>query len=265
MLQGMTETAATMRERDERAPGADDAPRPAPALDDLLEHGAPQLVQAGKLAALGELAGGVAHEINNPLFAILGLVEFLLREVEEGSKAHARLRLVQETGLEIKELVRALLAFAREPSGERGRVSLDEVVADALDLVRRTNAAKGVEVVERLLGEPVPVEASPNELKQVVLHLLANARQAMPDGGTVTVAVSRGPGHATVTVADSGPGVPEHLADWVFEPFATTRPDGTGLGLAISRAIARAHGGDLALETGGPGARLVLRLPLRAS
>ncbi|MGE5691089.1 MAG: sensor histidine kinase [Pseudomonadota bacterium] len=231
-------------------------------LDELLRLGAPAIVQTGKLTALGELAGGVAHEINNPLFAILGLVEFLLREVEEGTKAHQRLLLVQETGLEIKELVRAMLAFAREQSGERGTVSLDHVVADALALVRLTNAAKGFEIVERLHGQPLAVVASPNDLKQVVLHLVANARQAMPDGGTVTVGVSRGSEHATVTVADTGPGVPEASRSWIFEPFATTRDDGTGLGLAVARSIARAHGGDLDLETGGPGARFVLRLPL---
>jgi signal transduction histidine kinase len=169
---------------------------------------------------------------------------------------------VQETGLEIKEIVRAMLAFAREQSGERTVVSLDDVVADALDLVRRTNAAKGLEVVERLHGEALDVVASPNELKQVVLHLVANARQAMPDGGTVTVGVATGPEHATVTVADEGPGVPEGSREQIFEPFVTTRADGTGLGLAVSRAIARRHGGDLGLEAGGPGARFVLRLPL---
>jgi two-component system NtrC family sensor kinase len=251
----MVETAATMDDARLAEGGSGE-------LEELLRAGSPAFVQTGKLTALGELAGGVAHEINNPLFAILGLVEFLLREVDEGTKAHQRLLLVQETGLEIKEIVRAMLAFAREQSGERTVVSLDDVVADALDLVRRTNAAKGLEVVERLHGEALDVVASPNELKQVVLHLVANARQAMPDGGTVTVGVATGPEHATVTVADEGPGVPEGSREQIFEPFVTTRADGTGLGLAVSRAIARRHGGDLGLEAGGPGARFVLRLPL---
>src|SRR5215207_2128463 len=231
----MVETAATMDDA-RLAEGGNGE------LEELLRAGSPAFVQTGKLTALGELAGGVAHEINNPLFAILGLVEFLLREVDEGSKAHQRLLLVQETGLEIKEIVRAMLAFAREQSGERTVVSLDDIVADALDLVRRTNAAKGLEVVERLHGEPLDVVASPNELKQVVLHLVANARQAMPDGGTVAVGVASGPEHATVTVADEGPGVPEDAREQIFEPFVTTRADGTGLGLAVSRAIARRHG-----------------------
>ena len=125
-----------------------------------------QLVQSGKLAAIGELAAGVAHEINNPLFAILGLTEFLLKEAEPGSKALQRLELIQQTGLEIKEIVRALLDFARENAEERHVVPLEEVVQSTVDLVRRTNAHKGVELVDSYDGsardgdrEPEPAEA----------------------------------------------------------------------------------------------------------
>src|SRR5581483_9528394 len=107
-----------------------------------------QLVQSGKLAAIGELAAGVAHEINNPLFAILGLTEFLLKEAETGSKARERLELIQETGLEIKEIVRGLLDFARENAEERHTVDLGDVVRSTVELVRRTNAHKGVELVD---------------------------------------------------------------------------------------------------------------------
>ena len=125
-----------------------------------------QLVQSGKLAAIGELAAGVAHEINNPLFAILGLTEFLLKEAEPGSKAQQRLELIQQTGLEIKEIVRALLDFARENAEERHVVALDDVVRSTVDLVRRTNAHKGVELVDTyedagalVIREPEPAQA----------------------------------------------------------------------------------------------------------
>ena len=101
-----------------------------------------QLVQSGKLAAIGQLAAGVAHEINNPLFAILGLTEFLLKEAEPGSKAEQRLVLIQQTGLEIKEIVRALLDFARENAEERHVVALEDVIRSTVDLIRRTNAHK---------------------------------------------------------------------------------------------------------------------------
>jgi signal transduction histidine kinase len=224
-----------------------------------------QLVQSGKLAAIGELAAGVAHEINNPLFAILGLTEFLLKESEAGSKAHTRLELIHQTGLEIKEIVRALLDFARENTEERRIVSLDDVVRSTVDLVRRTNSHKGVELVDDYEGTDVLVNASPNQLKQVFLNLIANARQAMPDGGTVSLSVRRVGDRAIATVADDGPGIDPAVAERIFEPFFTTRrlTGGTGLGLSVSVGIAEAQGGRLTVASEpGAGATFTLCLPV---
>jgi PAS domain S-box-containing protein len=226
-----------------------------------------QLVQSGKLAAIGELAAGVAHEINNPLFAILGLTEFLIKEVDPASKMRSRLDLIQQTGQEIKEIVRALLDFARENAEERHLVALDEVVQQTVDLVRRTNAHKGVELIDSYDTHGAAVLASPNQLKQIFLNLVANARQAMPEGGTVRIDVRTEGGFAVVTVADTGPGIdPETLAR-IFEPFFTTKrlTGGTGLGLSVSLGIAEAHGGSLTVESApGHGAAFTLRLPLVA-
>jgi PAS domain S-box-containing protein len=224
-----------------------------------------QLVQSGKLTAIGELAAGVAHEINNPLFAILGLTEFLLKESEDGSRARHRLELIRETGLEIKEIVRALLDFAGENAEERHLVQIEDVVRSTVDLVRRTNARKGVELVDRYDAADALVLASQNQLKQIVLNLIANARQAMPLGGTVHVEVSRLGTHALVTVADDGPGIDPALLSRIFEPFFTTKRDlgGTGLGLSVSLGIAESHGGTLiASSEPGVGARFTVRLPL---
>jgi two-component system NtrC family sensor kinase len=223
-----------------------------------------QLVQSGKLAAIGELAAGVAHEINNPLFAILGLTEFLLKEAEPGSRPRQRLELIQQTGLEIKEIVRALLDFARENADERHVAPLEEVVRSTLDLVRRTNAHKGVELIDSYDGSGVLVHGSANQLKQIVLNLIANARQAMPQGGTVHVDVHRDGDCAVVTVADDGPGIEPSLLERVFEPFFTTKraTGGTGLGLSVSLGIAEAHGGTItATSELGRGAAFTLRLP----
>jgi len=224
-----------------------------------------QLVQSGKLTAIGELAAGVAHEINNPLFAILGLTEFLLKESDDGSRARRRLELIRETGLEIKEIVRALLDFAGENAEERRLVQIEDVVRATVDLVRRTNAHKGVELVDTYAAADALVLASPNQLKQIVLNLIANARQAMPLGGTVHVEVSRLGAHAVVTVADDGPGIDPALLARIFEPFFTTKRSvgGTGLGLSVSLGIAESHGGTLiASSERGAGARFTLRLPL---
>jgi PAS domain S-box-containing protein len=224
-----------------------------------------QLVQSGKLAAIGELAAGVAHEINNPLFAILGLTEFMLKEAEPESKAHQRLELIQQTGLEIKEIVRALLDFARENAEDRHEVALDDVVRSTVDLVRRTNAHKGVELVDSYEDAGALINASPNQLKQIFLNLIANARQAMPNGGTVTVDVRTEGRFAVATVCDDGPGIDPDVLGRIFEPFYTTKRNtgGTGLGLSVSLGIAEAHGGVLTAQSEvGSGAQFSLRLPL---
>jgi PAS domain S-box-containing protein len=225
-----------------------------------------QLIQSGKLASIGELAAGVAHEINNPLFAILGFVEFLLLDAEPGTKEHERLTLIQGTALEIKEIVRALLDFARERSDEQAVVSLRDVAGQTVELMRRTSAAKNVEIVELLGDDDVPVHASANKLKQIFVNLISNATHAMKcTGGTLTVEVGRDAVGAWAEVRDTGPGIPPEALERVFEPFYTTRRDsgGTGLGLSVSLGIAQAHGGSLAIDPNArEGAVFRLRLPL---
>jgi two-component system NtrC family sensor kinase len=220
-----------------------------------------QLVENGKLVAIGELAAGVAHEINNPLFAILALSEFLLKELEPGTRSYERVELIQTTGLEIKEIVRGLLDFGREGGEERSTIALDQVVRQTVALVRRTNAQKGISIVERYEG-PLFVDASSGQVKQVLLNLLGNARHATPDGGRIVVSVRRSDTEALVSIADSGPGVDESVRDRIFEPFFTTRRGaGAGLGLAVSLGIAQAHGGTIVLEPDTRGATFTLRLP----
>ena len=224
-----------------------------------------QLMQSGKLAAIGELAAGVAHELNNPLFAILGLTEFLLKESDDDSRARRRLELIQQTGLEIKEIVRALLDFARENAEERHVIPFEGVVRSTVDLVRRTNAHKGVELVETYDAPDALVNASPNQLKQIFLNLIANARQAMPLGGTVRIEVRRAGDHVAASVADDGPGIEPAVLARIFEPFFTTKRSsgGTGLGLSVSLGIAESHGGSLTASTEvGRGTTFTVRLPL---
>jgi two-component system NtrC family sensor kinase len=224
-----------------------------------------QLVQSGKLAAIGQLAAGVAHEINNPLFAILALTEFMLKDSVPGTKERERLELIQETGLEIKEIVRALLDFARENADERHVVPLEDVIRSTVDLIRRTNAHKGVELVDTYDDSGALVNASANQLKQVFLNLTANARQAMPNGGTIRVDMRRAGNSVIATVSDDGPGIEPEVLDHIFDPFFTTKRDsgGTGLGLPVSLGIAEMHGGSLtATSEPGHGATFTLRLPV---
>jgi len=224
-----------------------------------------QIVQSGKLAAIGELAAGVAHEINNPLFAILGLVEFLLKDAEPGTKAQERLELIQQTGLEIKDVVRALLDFARERSDEFETVVLSDVLEQTVDLVQRTTLRKEIELVERYAPEPLYAHASAGQLKQIVLNLMTNAQQAMGETGTITIELEREGTFALIRVSDTGPGIPADVLDRIFDPFFTTKRElgGTGLGLSLSQSIAVGHGGTLvAASPPSGGAEFTFRLPL---
>jgi PAS domain S-box-containing protein len=227
-----------------------------------------QMVQSGKLAAIGELAAGVAHEINNPLFAILGLVEFLLKEVEPGTKPHDRLQLIQQTGLEIKGVVRALLDFARERSDEFETVDLRAVVEQTVELLRRTSLHKEVVLVERYPDDPVTVFASAGQVKQVLLNLVSNAVHAMGESGEIAIELTQEASTAVLRVRDTGPGIEPDVIDRIFDPFFTTKRElgGTGLGLALSQSIADAHGGTLTVASpAGGGAEFTLRIPLEGA
>jgi signal transduction histidine kinase len=223
------------------------------------------LLDAGRLTGLGELVRGAAHEINNPLFGMLGLIELLLREIEPGTKAHERLSLVQQSGLEIKRITHSLLGFARADSAVTEVVSLEEIAATAVELVRCTGAGKSVELREQYPNEPLQVRGSSARLSQVFLSLLVNAQQALPTGGSVTVQLERDGDWAVARVTDTGAGIDLDARPGLFELFATTKDGGTGLGLAASLEIARGQGGDLIALTSVSGASFVLRLPIVGS
>jgi signal transduction histidine kinase len=202
-------------------------------------------IESARLASLGDLVRGTAHEINNPLFGMLGLVELLLSELEPGTRAHERLELVRQSGLEIKRITHTLLEFARAEPGVEEIVALEEVAAQAVELVRCTTAGSSVEIRELYPAEPLVVRVSPARVSQVFLALVLSARRALPDGGVVTVRLERDGDGAVASVSDDGV-----EREWSLE-------------LDAALDIARMHGGDLvALPASHAGATVVLRLPL---
>jgi len=217
-----------------------------------------QLVQHEKLASVGRLAAGVAHEINNPLGVILGYVRILQRKAE-GALAED-LRVVEEEAVRCQQIVEGLLDLSRPGLGPVERVALREVCEDVVARLRESERLGQVEV--RVEGEAT-AWAQPPRLRQVLLNLVKNATEAAGDGGAVELRIeATREGGASVAVSDSGPGVKPEDQPRLFEPFFTTRPTGTGLGLAVSQAIAEAHGGDIVADKGPlGGARFTLRLP----
>jgi two-component system NtrC family sensor kinase len=222
-----------------------------------------RLFQAEKMSAVGQLAGGVAHEINNPLGGILAFAQLMSRE-ERGEEDAENLRLIQDAAMRAKRIVESLLRFSRRPqTTEKGPVDLVQVAEEALVLVGPQMKGGDVEVVRGL--ERAVVLGNANQLQQIALNLMVNALQAMGGKGTLSVAVGpAGPGRVKLAVSDTGPGVRPEIAKRIFEPFFTTKPEGqgTGLGLSICYQIAEEHGGSIRLEQNAErGACFVLELP----
>ncbi|HEX9308386.1 MAG TPA: ATP-binding protein [Anaeromyxobacter sp.] len=218
-----------------------------------------QLVESEKLAGIGRLSSGVAHEINNPLGVILGYAK-LLRKKCDGTMA-ADLSVIEDETLRAKEIVDGLLDLSRPlPAGEEPvdlRALSDEVVS-------RLGEARLLDGVSVSVGGQASAPGHPEKLRQVLVNLVRNAAEAAGVGGRVEVRLAERDDTAEVEVEDSGPGIPPERRARLFEPFFTTKPRGTGLGLAVSRAIARAHGGELAADGAAQGgARFALKLPLR--
>ncbi|MCU0671333.1 MAG: ATP-binding protein [Myxococcota bacterium] len=231
-----------------------------------LESAQEQVVRGARLASVGRLAAGLAHEIGNPLAAILGLVELARDEdVDEADRAEMLRRIQHETE-RIHGILRDLLDFARqgrESDPVEASADLSAVIADATALV--APEGRGKLKIERSLDEVPRVVGSSGRLEQVVLNLLLNAKDAMGGQGRVDVRLRRDGDHAVLVVHDDGPGIAPEVLDSLFEPFVTTKPvgQGTGLGLAVCHALVDRLGGTI--EADNPpegGARFVVRLPL---
>ena len=234
----------------------------ARAATDSASPNPEDLIRLARSAAVGDLVPGLVHELNNPLLAVLGIVDLLLAEADPAAASHRRLGVVRETAVEMRSLLRAIRDFANGVAGPDGRVDVGAAAMETVALVRRTSSAADVELAVDTPPEPVAATGSRAEIRQALLHLLTNGIAAVGNQGMVTVSVARRTASIAVTIADSGPGVPEGLDGLIFEPFFTTWPSRAGLGLAATRAIAERHGGSVDLAAGGDrGAAFVLTLP----
>ncbi len=229
-----------------------------------------QIIQNDKMASIGQLVSGVAHELNNPLTSIAGLAELLLERPPHPDLPREHLRVIHDQAERAGRIVRNLLTFARKGVAEKTAVDLNDVVTRTSLLIVYELQLHGIELESELSPEPVVVLGDRYELQQVLLNLVTNAVQAVVglDPGCprkILLSTSRAEGQAILRVSDTGPGVPKHLAPYLFTPFFTTKGpgEGTGLGLSLSYGLVKAHGGDLTYEppTEG-GAEFRIMLPL---
>jgi two-component system NtrC family sensor kinase len=261
----------TVRVDAARIPGATSEQSLVVLVEDVTDQQAleTQLIQSEKLAAVGQLVSGVAHELNNPLTSIAGLSEFLLEQKELGRKDRGHLQVIQEQAQRAGRIVRNLLTFARKGPSEQAPVDLNDVIKRTLQLMSYDLKLKDI-IVDRDLASVLPdVLGDRHGLQQVVLNLVTNAAQALSDTPPTQarrIAVSTWfDGQVHLRVADTGPGVADDLVHSVFTPFFTTKEPGkgTGLGLSITYSIVESHGGHITVErpSGGGGAAFRVDLP----
>ncbi len=212
-----------------------------------------QLFQTEKLASLGTLSAGIAHEINNPLAVILGFTELLLDRLPAGTKEHEILQTIERQGLNCKRIVENLMGFARQPSQQEAFSDLNHNLQTVLLLVQNTFLTNKIELELELAADLPQVRGGAGELQQVFLNLIANAVAAMPEGGKLTVAsrFNAQEHMAEAIVADTGTGIPKEYGDRIFDPFFTTKKvgEGTGLGLFVSYAIVEKSGGRIRFQS----------------
>jgi signal transduction histidine kinase len=259
-------------------------------LEEMVEEKSRDLVRSERLASVGFLAAGVAHEINNPLNVISGQAELSLKRMGADSTTRAgdgaagadgastapdaqvvrKLQIIREEAFRCKEIINRLLSLARNSGQNRQRVSLHGIADDVAFMATAIRDYQGRSLQVRIdpPDEPLDVNADANEMKQVLLNLAVNALEAVePERGRVLITGRRDDGHVEIAVIDNGRGIAQDKLERVFEPFFTEKRGvggpGTGLGLSITHAIIEQHGGRVTAHSDGPGqgSRFVVRLP----
>jgi len=227
-----------------------------------LIHVQEELARTERLAAIGSLAAGVAHEINNPAAIIRGNVEILLMGLPAAAEGREEAEEVLRQTERIALITQNMLAFARKQGLHRGTVRLNELLEEILAQAGHLAPLDAVRIERRLDPQLPPIEGDGERLRQVFTNIIVNALQAMAGSGVLTVASRVDGGQVEVAVGDSGPGIPRELREKIFDPFFTTRGSGTGLGLSVSYGIVQAHNGSIAVESEtGRGSTFRIRLP----
>jgi signal transduction histidine kinase len=237
-----------------------------------IERAQQELVRSERLASVGRLAAGLAHEIGNPITAVLGLLELVREGGLEPDEQRDFLDRIRRETERVNRVLRELLDFARpavrdgqpaEPDAE-SRASVPLVVEQVLALLRPQKGFAELELVTELPAELPEVAMHPARLQQVLLNLILNAADAAPsEGGRIAIDAESAPGTVRLGIEDNGGGVDPSVRERLFEPFVTTKEvgKGTGLGLAVCRGLLVAAGGSIELRDGAAGARFVLELP----
>ena len=224
-----------------------------------------RMLRADKLATIGELAAGAAHEIRNPLTAVKSSLQYLQDKNPDETARKLLATALEETG-RIEEILSGMLSFSRPSEMKKERHDLLETLRECLELISFQARKNKIAIIQANQAAPIILAADRSQLKQVFLNILLNAVQAMPAGGEIRVQASVLDGvKAVVSVADTGEGIQEENLDRIFDPFFTTKKGGTGLGLSICYGIVKSHEGEIEVTSRpGQGTTVIVKLPLEA-
>jgi two-component system NtrC family sensor kinase len=223
------------------------------------------LLQSEKLAAMGRLTSQIAHELNNPIYGIMNTLELLKTEIPPESRRRKILELSLSEIQRLSEMLRNMLSFSKPEEEARKRINLNDLLEGILLMMERQLRESNIRVVSDLDHEIPQVMASTNQMRQVMLNMFKNAKEAMPSGGTLTVRTAKEDQKVSVHIQDTGVGIPEEIRNKIFEAFFTTKQKvkGVGLGLSVCYGIIKDHGGDIKVESEeGKGTTFVISLPI---
>lgn len=224
-----------------------------------------QMFQMDKLATMGELAMGLAHEIGNPLAGMKAVAQAMQFEEDLPPGMPEALRRLESEIDRLSNFLRSFHGFAAPAALDLQPTSLAEAVQDVLFWTRKEAKSNGVDIETLLPPDLPPLRADAAQLKQVLLNLVMNSMHAMADGGRLTIEAAAKDGKARIEVRDTGPGIPRDILPRIFDPFFTTRPGGTGLGLAITAKIVREHGAEISVDGApGHGTCIILTWPIHS-
>jgi len=234
-------------------------------MERALRNTQEQLLQSEKLAAMGRLTSQIAHELNNPLYGIMNTLELLKTEIPPENRRRKILEMALSETIRLSDLLRKMLSFSKPDQEERQPVDINSVIDEILLLHEKQLKENDINIVTSFGQDMGLVNASKNQLRQVFLNMVANARDAMPDGGTLTVVTGADSAEVTVEIKDNGTGIREEHIDKIFDSFFTTKGEvkGVGLGLSVCYGFIKDHGGDIKVKSQvGSGTTFTITLPV---
>ena len=224
------------------------------------------LLQAEKLAAMGRLTSQIAHELNNPIYGIMNTLELLKTEIPPASKRRRILELSLAETVRLSDMLRSMLSFSKPEQEKRMPTKINELIEGILLVMEKQMKEENVRVTTSFDRSLPEVMASTNQVRQVMLNMIKNAKESMPRGGTLNVRTMLSAGDVLIIIRDTGTGIPEELRDKIFEAFFTTKQKvkGVGLGLSVCYGIIKDHGGEIKVESEvGEGTNFIITLPVR--